>query len=138
VSNIRSAVRAARPGAVVSAAVVPDAQTARQARLQDWRTWLDESLVDVLCPMAYTADTAVFRQQIAAATGYAGDRPVWAGIGAYQLTAPQTVEHVATALQLGASGVVLFSYDALTTPPNTVGSLAELGRAAFSSRPTPH
>ena len=135
--GIRSAVRAARPGVIVSAAVVPDAQQAFHNRLQDWRTWLDESLLDVLCPMAYTVDPVVFQQQITAAKGYAGDRPVWAGIGAYRLSTPQTVQNVATALRLGASGVILFSYEALTAPPNTVGSITELGRAAFGTTPVP-
>lgn len=137
VMRIRTAVRAARPGIVFSAAVVPDAQLAFQSRLQDWRTWLDESLLDVLCPMAYTTDAAVFQQQITAAKGYAGDRPVWAGIGAYRLSTTQTVQNVAMALRLGASGVILFSYDALTAPPNTVGSVTELGRAAFGAGPEP-
>ena len=137
VMGIRTAVRAARPGVIVSAAVVPDAQQAFHNRLQDWRTWLDESLLDVLCPMAYTVDPVVFQQQITAAKGYAGDRPVWAGIGAYRLSTSQTVQNVATALRLGASGVILFSYEALTAPPNTVGSITELGRAAFGATPVP-
>ena len=133
--RVRTAVRSARPGLVFSAAVTPDAQQAFQTRLQDWRTWLDESILDVLCPMAYTTDAEVFQQQIAAAKGYAGDRPVWAGIGAFRLSTEQTVHNVAMALRLGASGVILFSYDALTAPPNTVGSITELGRAAFGAGP---
>jgi uncharacterized lipoprotein YddW (UPF0748 family) len=137
VLRIRTAVRAARPGVVFSAAVVPDAQLAFQSRLQDWRAWLDQSLLDVLCPMAYTTDAVVFQQQITAAKGYAGDRPVWAGIGAYRLSTTQTVQNVAMALRLGASGVILFSYDALTAPPNSVGSVTELGRAAFGAGPEP-
>ncbi len=137
VMRVRNVVRAVRPGVVFSAAVVPDAQQAFQSRLQDWRTWLDESLIDVLCPMAYTADATVFQQQIAAVKGYAGDRAVWAGIGAYRLSTSQTVHNVAVALRLGASGVILFSYDALTAPPNTVGSITELGRAAFGAGPDP-
>jgi uncharacterized lipoprotein YddW (UPF0748 family) len=135
--RVRTAVRSARPDVVFSAAVAPDAQQAFQTRLQDWRTWLDESILDVLCPMAYTTDAEVFQQQIAAAKGYAGDRPVWAGIGAFRLSTEQTVQNVAMALRLGASGVILFSYDALTAPPNTVGSITELGRAAFGAGPEP-
>jgi uncharacterized lipoprotein YddW (UPF0748 family) len=118
---------------VVSAAVVPDAQQAYDQRLQDWRTWLDESLVDVLCPMAYTPDAAVFQQQVAAAKAYAGERPVWAGIGAFRLTSAQTLEHIAAAQRLGTAGIILFSYDALIAPPNTIGSLSALGRAAFGA-----
>jgi uncharacterized lipoprotein YddW (UPF0748 family) len=133
IMRVRTAVKAARPGIVVSAAVVPDAQYAFEHRLQDWRTWLDESLIDVLCPMAYTPDASVFQQQVAAAKAYAGDRPVWAGIGAYRLSSAQTLEHIAAAQRLGTAGIILFSYDALIAPPNTIGSLSALGRAAFGA-----
>lgn len=133
VIKIRAAVKAARPGAVFSAAVVPDAQVAFDNRLQDWRGWIDQSLLDVVCPMAYTTDPALFQKQIAAARSYAGSRPVWAGIGAYQLSPSQTVAHVAAAHKLGVAGIILFSYDSLTAPPNGTGSVSELGRAAFGS-----
>jgi uncharacterized lipoprotein YddW (UPF0748 family) len=133
VMRVRTAVKAARPGIVVSAAVIPDAQQAFDLRLQDWRTWLDESLVDVLCPMAYTPDATVFQQQVAAAKAYAGERPVWAGIGAYRLSSAQTLEHIAAAQRLGTAGIILFSYDALIAPPNNIGSLSALGRAAFGA-----
>ena len=133
VTRIRAAVKAERPGALVSAAVVPDAQHALDDRLQDWRAWLDLSLIDVLCPMAYTTDAAVFQQQIAAATGYAGSRPVWAGIGAYRLSGAQTLQHIAAARQIGTAGIILFSYDALIAPPNSAVTLGELGRAAFGA-----
>jgi uncharacterized lipoprotein YddW (UPF0748 family) len=135
VIKIRTAVKTARPGTLVSAAVVPDAQVAFNERLQDWRGWVDQSLLDVICPMAYTADTAVFQKQITAARAYAGTRPVWAGIGAYQLTPSQTLGHIAAANRLGAAGVILFSYDALIAPPNGAGSVSELGRAAFGTAP---
>ena len=135
VIKIRTAVKAARPDTLVSAAVVPDAQTAFDSRLQDWRGWLDQSLIDVLCPMAYTADTDVFEKQIAAARSYAGSRPVWAGIGAYQMPPAQTLTHIAAAHKIGAAGIILFSYDSLTMPPNGAGSVSELGRAAFGTAP---
>ena len=134
VIKIRTAVKAARPAAVVSAAVLPDAQEAFDRRLQDWRGWIDQSLLDVLVPMAYTADPDMFRQQIAAARAAAGSRPVWAGIGAYQLTSTQTLQHIAAASKLGA-GISLFSYEALVTPPNTLETISAIGRAAFGTAP---
>jgi uncharacterized lipoprotein YddW (UPF0748 family) len=133
VVKVRTAVKAARPGTIISAAVVPDAEQATLSRQQDWRTWLDQSLLDVLCPMAYTTDAAVFAQQVKAARAYAGDVPVWAGIGAYRLTQAQTLAHIAAARQLDTAGIILFSYDALTAPPNSAGTLGELGRAAFGA-----
>ena len=135
VTKIRAAVKTARPNAVVSAAVIPDAQEAFDHRLQDWRGWIDQSLLDVVCPMAYTADVDTFQKQIAAARAYAGSRPVWAGIGAYQMAPSQTVQHIAAANKLGVAGVILFSYEAITAPPNGAGSVSELGRAAFGTAP---
>jgi uncharacterized lipoprotein YddW (UPF0748 family) len=135
VIKIRKAVKTARPGIVVSAAVVPDAQIAYDERLQDWRGWVDQSLLDVICPMAYTTETSVFQKQIAAARAYAGTLPVWAGIGAYQIPPAQTLAHIAAANKLGAAGIILFSYDSLIAPPNGAGSVSELGRAAFGTAP---
>jgi uncharacterized lipoprotein YddW (UPF0748 family) len=135
VTKIRTAVKAARPGALVSAAVIPDAQDAFDVRLQDWRGWLDRSLLDVIAPMAYTADRAIFERQVEAVRAYAGSRPVWAGIGAYQLSPEQTLAHIAAAGQLGAAGVILFSYEAIAAPPNNAESVSELGRAAFGGAP---
>ena len=134
VIKIRTAVKASRPATVVSAAVLPDAQEAFDRRLQDWRGWIDHSLLDVIVPMAYTSDVDIFQRQIAAARAYAGSRPVWAGVGAYQLTAAQTLNHIATARKLGA-GISLFSYEALVAPPNTFDTVSEIGRAAFGIAP---
>jgi uncharacterized lipoprotein YddW (UPF0748 family) len=135
VVKIRTAVKAARPNVVFSAAVLPDAQEAYTHRLQDWRGWIDRSLLDVICPMAYTTEPAIFQKQIAAARAHAGSRPVWAGIGAYQLTPSQTLSHIATARKLGAAGIILFSYESLVAPPNSSDAVSELGRAAFGTAP---
>jgi uncharacterized lipoprotein YddW (UPF0748 family) len=135
VIKLRTAVKTARPGTLVSAAVVPDAQVAFTNRLQDWRGWIDQSLLDVICPMAYTTESETFQQQVAAARAYAGSIPVWAGIGAYQLSPTQTLNHIAAATKLGVAGIILFSYESLAAPPNGAGSVSELGRAAFGTAP---
>jgi uncharacterized lipoprotein YddW (UPF0748 family) len=133
VMRVRTALKQARPTALLSAALVPDERMAFGSRLQDWRTWTDQGLLDVLCPMAYTTEASVFAQQVGAAVEYAGGRPVWAGIGAYRLPQVATLQHIEAARRIGASGVVLFSYEALIAPPNTAGTLSEIGRAAFGT-----
>lgn len=133
VMRLRTAVKSRRPDALVSAAVAPDAQEAFGRRLQDWRTWLDSGLLDAVCPMAYTPEADTFALQIAAARGFAGTRKVWAGIGAYRLSATQTVERILTARRQGADGFVLFSYDALADPPRSRETyLSQVSRAAFA------
>jgi uncharacterized lipoprotein YddW (UPF0748 family) len=133
VTALRHTLKTVRPAAMLSVAVVPDAQEAATRRLQDWRHWLDRGLVDVVCPMAYTADAAVFAAQIAAARQVAGVHPLWAGIGAYRLTRDQIVDRVQSARRLGVGGIILFSYDSLADPAHGPGYLAQVGRAAFSS-----
>jgi uncharacterized lipoprotein YddW (UPF0748 family) len=138
VRRLRDAVKEVRPGAIVTAATAPDAREAAERRLQDWKHWLDAGLIDAVCPMAYAPEPAAFAEQISAAREAAGAGAVWAGIGAYRLSAAQTVENIQTARRLGAAGVVLFSYDSLTNPRQASRDyLAVVGRGAFADRATP-
>lgn len=135
VERLRGAVRDVRPQAIVTAATVPDPHEALERRLQDWRRWLQAGLIDAACPMAYAPEPARFAEQIAAARDAAGAGAVWAGIGAYRLPAAQTIENIQTARRLGATGVVLFSYDSLIDPRQSAPDyLAVVGRAAFGER----
>jgi uncharacterized lipoprotein YddW (UPF0748 family) len=131
-TRVRAAVHDVRPDAILSAAVAPDAAEAAAHRLQDWHGWLRNDLLDVICPMAYTTDAALFATQIAAVRQAAGERPTWAGIGAYRLSAGQIAANVQTARKLGVSGIILFSYDSLTDPAHGQNYLTQVGRAAFS------
>jgi len=131
VSRLRESVKARRPEAVFSAAVAPDAREARTRRFQDWGSWLQRKLLDVVCPMAYATDSTVFSAQVADARQMAGGRPVWAGIGAYRLSSSETIENIRIARRLGASGVILYSYDSLISLPRGLDYLAQVGRAAF-------
>jgi uncharacterized lipoprotein YddW (UPF0748 family) len=132
VMRLRTVIKARRPSVLLSAAVYPDPGEAAVGRLQDWRMWLDNRLIDVVCPMAYTPDAAVFATQIASVRQLAPGRPVWAGIGAYRLSSIQTIQNIRTARRLGADGVVLFSYDSLTRPTLGLNYLSSIGHAAFA------
>jgi uncharacterized lipoprotein YddW (UPF0748 family) len=136
IMRIRTALKTARPSAVLSAAVAPDLTPAFDERLQDWRTWAENGLLDAVCPMAYTQDVATFTTQIAAARDAAGPRALWAGIGAYRLSPAQTLDHIRAARQAGATGIALFSYDSVTTPPAAPDYLATIARGAFGSTTT--
>jgi uncharacterized lipoprotein YddW (UPF0748 family) len=131
-TRLRATIKAVRPAVTLTVAVKPDIEEARNHRLQDWRAWLQAGVVDGICPMAYTPEPARFAEQIAAARDAAGTRHVWAGIGAYRLTAAQTIENIATARRLGADGIVLFSYDSLIDPrQSTPDYFALVDRGAF-------
>ncbi len=137
-TRLHQAVKSVRPEALVTVAAAPDIQEAYDHRLQDWRSWLQHGIVDAVCPMAYTPEPARFAEQIAAARQAAGSRAIWAGIGAYRLTAWQTVQNIQTARRLGAAGVVLFLYDSLIDPKVTSSDyLAVVGRTAFADTTPP-
>src|SRR5262249_53921335 len=110
-NGLRDAVRTVRPSALVSVAVLPTPTEASGRYLQDWRAWVERGLIDVLCPMAYTTDTAAFASEIATVRQAAGPHPVWAGIGAYRLSPDQIAENVRSARRAGAGGGNSFSFD---------------------------
>lgn len=111
VERVYYGVKKRKPNVVVSAAVFGNAEDAYLRRYQDWLNWLRLGILDVACPMAYTPDTEVFRQQIEVALEAGGRDRVWAGIGAWRIPVESTLEKIAVARQLGTRGIVLFSYD---------------------------
>ncbi len=113
-ASLRATALAARPGIVVSAAVAPNAEEARQGRLQDWREWARAGLLDAIAPMIYTPDAAEFATALTRMKTDAGPTPVWAGIGAYKLSPARTNENVRAVRKAGVAGVLLFSYDSLS------------------------
>jgi uncharacterized lipoprotein YddW (UPF0748 family) len=137
--------RAERPGAVVSAAVVPDEVTAVAHKYQSWPTWLADGLLDALCPMTYTPDTRIFRAQVQQArTRVRPGQGLWAGIGTYRLGVDGSVEKIRAARESGANGVLVFSNESLAAPdwkrlrleaftgPSRAARLAVTGSAAPS------
>ncbi len=140
VERIYHGVKKGRPATIVSAAVFANDENAYARRFQDWRRWLQMGILDVVCPMAYSTDTAVFLKQIEVAqtTAQAACRKVWAGIGAYRIPAASAVEKINTARSIGAAGIILFSYDFTATPGplNPAGDyLQRIRRAAFEATP---
>jgi uncharacterized lipoprotein YddW (UPF0748 family) len=102
----------ARPGIVVSAAVVSDQAQALHHKYQSWPAWLARGIVDAVCPMAYTQETRIFRDQIEQARATVGpSAPIWAGVGAWRLPLDSVVEKIRVAREAGASGVILFSHE---------------------------
>ncbi len=112
VERVYHGVKARRPDIVVSASVFSNADDAYRNRFQDWRTWLDRNILDVVVPMAYTADDDLFRSEVRDAAVSAGrSRRVWAGIGAYLNTYDGTLRKIDIARAEHTGGLVLFSYD---------------------------
>jgi uncharacterized lipoprotein YddW (UPF0748 family) len=102
--------KAYRPDVVVSAAVFANADDAHRSRFQEWENWLRWGIIDVVAPMAYTADNRIFRDQILRAASN-DPRRVWAGVGIYQNSFASAAGKAQTARGIGVGGVSLFSYD---------------------------
>lgn len=78
VARLRSAIKAVRPTAIVSAAVTSDAAVAARDGLQDWRTWAENRFVDALCPKVSAGTAAQIAAQLAQVSALAAGLPVWA------------------------------------------------------------
>jgi uncharacterized lipoprotein YddW (UPF0748 family) len=111
VARIYRGVKSVKPNAIISAAVFANEEDAARSRFQDWKVWLRRGWLDVVCPMAYTPETEVFRKQLLGAMSLASGKIVWGGIGAYKQTAESAIEKIRVTRELGAQGFILFSYD---------------------------
>ena len=130
VRTLAAEVRRARPGTLLSAAVVGDWETARRDLGQDWKRWLEEGLLDFVCPMTFTPDGGRFEEAVARQAEWVGGRvPLYVGIGAYRI--PDTadlLDQIERARRLGADGFVLYHADdpelVATRLPDLARSLA--------------
>ena len=111
VERIYYGVKKRNPNVVVSADVFANAKDAYENRFQDWRSWLQRGFLDVAALMAYSPNTQIFRDQIRVGVEAGGRDRIWAGIGAYRQPADSTIQKILAARELGARGIVLFSYN---------------------------
>lgn len=134
VEEVSGAVRAARPGVTLSAAVFPDIALARDDKMQEWPEWMMRGWLDVACPMNYatTGQRAEFDLRTHAGVGARGPGRVWMGIGAWRLPVEETVSRIRFARSAGANGVVLFSHGGLQ---GQRAAFATLRREVFNPPP---
>jgi uncharacterized lipoprotein YddW (UPF0748 family) len=103
--------RAARPGIVISAAVFPDPDVARERVLQRWPDWARDGLVDLLCPMAYRRDTKEVARILGKARSAAPKTRMWGGLMGYAGEPALLREQVHATADAGCEGAILFAYD---------------------------
>ncbi len=95
----------------VSAAVYPEYPNFVS---QDWKEWLDEKLIDFLCPMVYFSSTLEFEQSLTSLLHIAKDRLIYPGILLDVLTPEGMAEQIQSSVKLGAAGFYVFSAQSLT------------------------
>src|SRR5262249_57700444 len=91
-------------------AVVPDLAQALYHKYQAWPSWVARGVVDAVCPMTYTPDTRIFRDQVSQARAKLGEGvPIWAGVGAWRLEVEGVLEKIRAPRLAGPPALVLFS-----------------------------
>ena len=111
VSEGATRLRAARPGVVISAAVFPDPDVARERVLQRWPEWAEAGLIDLVCPMAYRRDTGEVARLLAKARAAAPKTRMWGGLMAYAGERALLRDQVRASQDAGCEGAILFAYD---------------------------
>ena len=133
VRSVRVSLRRINPKLDLSAAVYRRYPSCRDSLGQDWGRWLEEDLVDFVCPMSYTEDTLNFtnvtRDQLALPRAAGRVMP---GIGVTssesQLQPDQVIDQVQALRRQGATGFVLF--DLGSTLRDEVLPILKLGTTA--------
>ena len=109
VAAVHDAVKAAKPGVKVSAAVFPDAASAYDGVGQDWRKWVADGLLDFVCPMNYTTSYNSFTSLVAQQMDYVSGRvPVYPGIGAFILEPDACLAQLQATRVADTGGFILF------------------------------
>ena len=114
VAEASGALRAARGGIELSAAVFPNWPSTCNSIGQDWVTWAKLGYVDFLCPMNYVSEDTEARALTTDQLALVGDGvPVYPGLGpsAKGLPPEQVVHQVDLIREAGAKGFVLFELD---------------------------
>ena len=116
VESARKRLRAARPGAWLTAAVLADHPSCVASVGQDWPAWIDAGLVDYAVPMNYVEKRARYAALVTQqGRSSARARHIIGGIGVTanesKLSAAQVVDQVNLARQAGFAGVALFDLD---------------------------
>ncbi len=113
VQEICQSARAARPGILLSAAVYPDWQSARDSVGQDWVNWQKQALLDFVCPMNYRATASLFAGDLARQTQQLG-RPnallPGIGVSSERLSKDELARQIQCCRNAGTPGFILFEF----------------------------
>ena len=123
--DVARAVRAQRPGLLVSAAVWSYADRAYLVLAQDWRAWLAEGSLDFAVPMAYTRDDRLLRYQVEHFAGLPLASRIWVGLGTWLFASEpeRALAQIALVKEAGLADLALFSYDSIATEPALLEAL---------------
>jgi uncharacterized lipoprotein YddW (UPF0748 family) len=146
VRSIYLQAKALKPTIAVTAAVVTwgegpqttddwERQPPFASALQDWKSWLQEGIVDYLLPMDYYRESAQqgtwFDRWTQWQVTHIGTRGVVLGLGSYLNSADGSLAQLDRARALGALGVALYSY---AVPTRDLEGATQADRQAFAAQ----
>ena len=103
-----------KPEVEISAAVFRNWPTDRDTIGQDWGAWCTAGWLDFVCPMDYTPFTADFSRMAVRQREWAGNVPVYPGIGfsTWQIESPVITlfAQIRAVRDAGAPGFMVFNY----------------------------
>lgn len=117
--EIRRQVRQEKPDLELSAAVGPEPERALAAHFQDVKTWSHENLVDLVYPMNYTRDPAIFQKRVELWRPIARDTSVVMGLRIDSDDVELHRTQIAKALQ-EFRGFAMFAYSSIFDSPNDI------------------
>jgi uncharacterized lipoprotein YddW (UPF0748 family) len=126
VEAIARETRGARPGLVLSAAVIAYVERAYLSLAQDWRAWLESGALDLAMPMAYTLDDRLLGYQLETFAGWPTARHIWPGLGTWLFDAnpARAIDQIAQLRARAFPGEMLFSDDAIAESPALLEALS--------------
>lgn len=117
VDLIAADVRAVRPGAEVSAAVMPRADEAVRSFGQDWATWIERGLIDEAVPMVYRDSPDAVSRAVASWPASIPRSRVRVGVRVDRLRRAELDEVERRLAGIGVAGLALFSHNLLLDAP---------------------
>lgn len=129
VKAVRDTIKAIHPHMLLSAAVFADVRDAKDRVMQNWTSWIEDSLIDWAMPMNYATDPGTFDARMTNARATLGDslfsRKVIVGVALYNQSMVQALDKVRRARRLKPAGISYFSYEVLRTDRKSFMKIAQ-------------
>lgn len=111
ITNFVKRIRWENPEVLLSADIFPDIDDAVKTKMQNWGEWAHKGYINVLVPMAYSANADWIVESLIKLRGVVGEKhPLYVGLAPYlRLTPLQLLQQIEKCRALNAQGVILFA-----------------------------
>lgn len=134
VRDINRAVKAARPGIELSAAVIAKTEVGQKQAGQDPMAWLGRGDIDAIAPMVYVQDQGSFNEIAEPYMNGPERAHVWLGIWAVEKNRV-LLDQIETGASRQVSGIAVFSYESLFKSHKTTQKAVDVYRSFVSAPP---